>query len=263
MKRLFVALRIEAPWPEELPRGRVIAAEVRHLTLSFLGQQDEGKVLSLMPAMPPYPLALGTAGYFDKCLFLPHGHPRVVSWHLALGEQEKPLSDFAHSVQEYFHAQGIEVEQKNTWLPHATIAREPFFSEDWEKSFTPLPFAITGCALFESQGNLHYESLWQIPFVPPFEKLSHTADIGFLVRGQTYEQLYHNARIALAFEYPPFLAYESNGAAPQSFEDVVRTLNQLVTAMDVATGSPFKAVSYHGQAKPLGNYMEWEMIVDV
>lgn len=263
MKRLFVALRIEAPWPEELPRGRVIAPDVRHLTLSFLGQQEEERILSLMPGMPPYPLPLGAAGHFDKCLFLPHGHPRVVSWRLDLGDQEKPLSDYAHAVQEFFRSQGIEVEHRNTWLPHATIAREPFFSEDWEKSFTPLPFAITGCTLFESQGNLHYEPLWQMLFVHPFEKLPHTADIGFLVRGQTYEQLYRNARIALAFEYPPMLAYKANGPAPQSVEDVVRALNQLVTAMDVATGSPFKAVSYHGQAKQMGTYMEWEMIVDV
>jgi len=258
MKRLFFGMRTTAPWPEAYPRGRLLAEEARHFTLVFLGDQEEEKIISSLANMPEYPLPLGSAGYFDRCLMLPPRHPHVVAWHPDLGEDEGPLKQYAKELSEFFEIKGRE-----DWLPHVTIAREPFFSEEWEKSFAPLPCMTTSLDLFESVGNLHYESLWQKKLIPPIEKLPHTADIAFLVRGTDYAQLFEDGRIALAFEDPRMLACKSARDTFLNLDDVIMGLNELIAEADIEFGSSFKAVSYHGEAKPVGKYLEWEMIVDV
>ncbi len=37
-KRLFFGAEVSAPWPKELPQGRVLEEKARHLTLAFLGE---------------------------------------------------------------------------------------------------------------------------------------------------------------------------------------------------------------------------------
>lgn len=232
--------------------------EARHLTLLFLGEQEENKILSLMDSAPVYPLPLGVAGFFDECLLLAH----VVGCHCDLGEKEEPLRKFAEALEQYFENNGISLNHKNRWLPHVTIAREPFDREAWKSHFSPLPFVSVSLDLFASIGNLHYQSLWQMRLTPPFEKLSHTADIAFIVRGTDFRELFHHARLALAFEFPKMVNYQAETRL-DSLVDVIRALNQLVTQADFDIGCPFKAVSYHGEAQKKEAYLEWEMIVDV
>ena len=38
--RLFFGMEIVSPWLEQLPNGRIIETEYRHLTLAFLGETN-------------------------------------------------------------------------------------------------------------------------------------------------------------------------------------------------------------------------------
>ena len=36
-KRLFFGFEVKAPWPQGLPKGRILKEDQRHITIAFLG----------------------------------------------------------------------------------------------------------------------------------------------------------------------------------------------------------------------------------
>ena len=102
------------------------------------------------------------------------------------------------------------------------------------------------------------------PTFPPFVEIEHQADIAFHIYGESIYELNLYAQIALAFECPdliPFLDPQDNR---RTLEEVMMGLNEIVTHADREIGTPFKAVSFHGEIeKKEDGTMNWEMIVDV
>ncbi len=257
-KRLFFGLEVEAPWPLHYPRGRILAEEDRHITLAFLGETDWEELEKKLDLIPGLPFAVGPAGIATKLLFLPERTPRVVSLDVHWLTQENALLRFQKTLADF-----LKIEDKRPFLSHLTVARAPFHPQEWEKAFEMLPVIVKGFHLYESIGNLRYPSLWSKALLPAFEEFEHTADIAFHIRGQTLEELYLHAAVALGFKYPPLLAY----LKPHTFadlSDVVRALGALVALTDQEKGCPFKAVSYHGEVRQdASGTLHWEMIVDV
>ena len=241
------------PWPAELPKGRVLPPEGRHITLVFLGNVDweawEGK----LDQVPPLPMQVGPVGVTDECLLLRN----VVAWHVNLLEQGEVLSNYYQTLRTF-----CEGEDEREWRPHITLARKPFDGPAWQKAFEPLPVAITGMHLYESTGNLTYVSLRSWEMVRPFDEFPHTADIAFRVRGESVEQIFLHAALALAFEYPPLMRY-ADEVSVGDLDDVVIALNDLIARADADIGVPFKAVSFAGELEEREGLLEWGMIVDV
>jgi len=108
-----------------------------------------------------------------------------------------------------------------------------------------------------------YKSLWEIPLLPPFEEFEHTADIAFLLRGNTPEELHRHAELALSFKFPPLIEFFS-AEKQHTVQEIVIALNVLIGKADQIYGCPLKAVSFHGNiAQGPHNLLYWEMIVDV
>ena len=259
MERFFIAFVIEAPWPDILPAARYLFAEERHLTLAFIGKAQPEKLLISFETLPKPPFSLGFCGYFDHLLFLPeHSRlPRVVAWHAKI-PQENAVRAFVAEIHAHM---GLSFDKP--WLPHVTIGRNPFEKAAWEKEFQPLPFMTYKIALFESLGSLRYKPLAELLFTPPLERLEHTADIAFTVRGTSLNEILENALIGLSFDDPRFLRFQSSLKNVSSMEEIVMTLNRFIAAIDEIEGSAFKAVSFHGNVKEKQGFYEWEMIVDV
>ena len=270
-KRLFFGMEVHAPWPEQLSQmpnsGRIIAAECRHITLAFLGNQSFIALQSLLPQFPSPSFQVGFPGYFDQCLFLPPRHPHVVAWHLQLYDLQ-PLAAFQSLLTSWLSKHSLPVDDRE-WLPHLTLCRKPFDPHLWEKSFSPLPFYCSSIHLYESKGNLSYVPLWSYEILPPFQEIEHQADLAFLVYGETPTHLYYNAFTALAFKYPALLPFFKKMEAIADQEEMVIALNESITAADSSCGSPFKAVSFHGEIehaptiRAYSTVLQWEMIVDV
>lgn len=263
MKRLFFALQAEAPWTLLTPpsRGRILAEEVRHMTLVFLGNVDEALVLNALPSMPPLPYPLGMTAVMDKIVFLPKRHPRVVA---ATIKAERDFTPYVRSLEAWLLKAGLSVDIREEFLPHITIARAPLDFKGWRQGFVRLPVVLSHLNLYESLGQLNYRPVqrWSLP--PPFEEIEHTADIAFLVRALTLPQLYDHALVALAFSSPEILAFKSEDAFTfASLDEVISGLNHAIAHLDAKMGSPFKAVSYHGHVARQGDLLLWEMIVDV
>jgi hypothetical protein len=148
--------------------------------------------------------------------------------------------------------------KESSFLAHVTVARNPHSLHEWKKSFQTLPCFTGAIQLLESLGSSRYTAHWQIPILAPFETIEHTADLAFLIRGDSWFQFELHAWLALSFHEPSWIE-EWSPMEANSLEEVIRNLNRRIALLDAKKGSPFKAVSYHGVV----NHGKWEMIVDV
>lgn len=259
-KRLFFGMEVLSPWPEHLPSGRLLDPAHRHMTLAFLGQVPSAPLFEQLAALPRPAFSIAPTGCFDACLFLPSQRPNVVAWHVKWLNPE-PVLTYQHVLTSWLREHAYQLDER-PFLEHVTLARWPFDKVAWSKQ--PFAFPVVGRAvhLYESLGHLTYEPRWSVPLVAPFEPLSHTADIAFLIRGAHLGDLYLHAQMALAFEHPILLAYLDT-SVPTSADVLVEALNQRIQLADTDYGVPFKAVCYHGVPVLRDGYLEWEMIVDV
>lgn len=258
-KRLFFGYEVSAPWPLELPKGRILGVTCRHLTLAFLGDILFEPLQDSLEIMPTPQHKLGPVGYFDECLVLPDvKKPRLIAWHVSWCENL--TLTYQKTLFNWLLEQGYSLDSR-PFLSHVTIARSPFNPKSWIQSFEKLPLFVNGLHLYESLGNLNYQPIWSYLFLPPFEELDHTADIAFLIRAETMKDLHLHAQIALAFKFPSLLNYF--GDLKDQLDDIVIALNDLITKADCAIGCPLKAVSFHGKLEKEQDLLTWIMIVDV
>lgn len=262
-KRLFFGMEAEAPWPDLFPFGRHLEESHRHLTLAFLGNADFSKLKEALLTFPPPPFKVGFGGQFDQCLFLPPKHPKCVAWHVDWLEESLSIELFHQTLNEWLDANGFPSDRKHPFNPHVTLARLPFNKKAWQKAFSPLPVMLKTLHLYESLGSSKYLPLWSYPLLAPFEEIEHTADIAYWIRGESYNQLFQHAQLALAFFFPSFLPFFSKGQTFTSIEAVIFALNEVVCHADREIGCPFKAISYHTEMAIKENVIHWEMIVDV
>lgn len=255
-KRLFIAMEIQAPWPEEYPGGRVLLEANRHLTLAFLGNTSFAAIEKALPSFPKPPFSLGLAGIFSKPLFLSN----VAAWQIDWWEEEAALLQYRQAIVSWLEK--IPIRIQGEFLSHVTIARKPTELEVWKRTFTPLPCFAKDVVVFESLGHSTYAPLWRLPLLAPFEPVEHMADVAFLIRGHDLEQLYTHAWLALSF-FEPILCGYFAPAKPNSLRELVSFLNKQIAHVDIEVGCPLKAVSHHGTLVENGNIIEWEMIADV
>jgi RNA 2',3'-cyclic 3'-phosphodiesterase len=262
-KRLFLGMEVIAPWPSEFPNGRILLEPERHLTLFFLGDRELPDMINLMQEFPDPGFRIGLAGIFDRPIFLPNHEPKTAGWHVRLLEQNELFLDFHQRLCRWLEEKRFSSrDPKGGFLAHVTIARQPFVIQDWKKAFCPLPLFLKNIHLCESLGSSHYKICWTHEILAPFETLEHMADLAFLIRGETYEQLFIHAALALSFQFPPLIHYVEKNM-PQEMDELIFQLNQIISRADAAEGCPFKAVSYHNAVNSPAKIMEWEMIVDV
>jgi 2'-5' RNA ligase len=264
IKRLFFGFEVLSPWPTEFPEGRILDASCRHMTIAFLGQTHYEKLLELLTSFPRPPFKVGQVGHFDRSLFLPERHPRVVAWHMKFLNPKNEFESYYKKIVQWIKECNFRVDERDHFLPHLTIGRAPFEIKSWKNFFAKLPFMTSNLHLYESLGNLEYHSCWEYPLRLPFEELDHIADIAFRIRGDSLQDLFRNAFTALAFKFPPLLTYSGMVKEINEFDDIVAYLNDIVGQADGEKGCPFKAVSYHGNLnKEDDQTLVWEMIVDV
>jgi RNA 2',3'-cyclic 3'-phosphodiesterase len=261
-KRLFFGFEIISPWPEELPPGRILLEEDRHLTVAFLANSDLDRLTDLLGSIPTLPFKMGFSGIFDRPVFLPHHSPNVAAWHIRWLEGEETFCRFQKDLASWLNENGFHPrENDGEPLPHVTIARRPFVIHEWKEAFEKRPLFIKNLHLCESLGSSHYKICWSYPVLAPFNEKEHTADIAFTVRGESITQMLLHAELALSFHFPPLVDYFSFQEVG-SLDEVIQQLNAIIGKADQEIGSPFKAVSYHGNIVE-NEILEWEMIVDV
>lgn len=264
-KRVFFAVEVRAPWPEQLPSGRILDPEDRHATLAFLGEVPFTPLLQQLNDFnyPKPSFKVGLVGKFSQCLFLPPRHPNVVAWDVEWLDDSRVLVEYRLTFVDWLKSlKYYPKEHPGSWLCHVTLSRKPFDYHAWKNSFKQIPMAIYGIHLYESMGHSKYKPIWSHPLIPPFQEIEHTADIAYLINGENMTQLYRHAQTALVFRYPQLLPYIRTGII-DNHDEMIIALNEIVTEADGSIGCPFKAISFHGHIEEKESVFQWEMIVDV
>lgn len=266
-KRLFFGFEAIAPWPDVRPppRGRTLQESERHLTVAFLGDIDYGRLEPLLATVPLPPFLVGLAGYSRQLLLLPKvTRPNVAAWEVAWLQASQQLVDYVHLLGSWLREHTFPIDDRRDFLPHVTLCRAPLDAAAWQATFQQLPLVLGHLHLYESIGSLRYQPIWTHHLHLPFEEVDHTADLAFLIRGETVPQLFYHALAALAFKMPNLLKYRKEELTLQTVDDVVIALNEVVSDADSEVGCPFKAVSFHGEIVEENDHtLSWEMIVDV
>lgn len=262
LKRLFFAFEIFAPWPQELPSGRLLKESERHATVAFLGQTDFANLSQHLHSFPILSFKIGPVGVFNRSLFLPPRHPNVVAWEMEWWDKEHEVKQYQKEVVKWLKDHGFVLDERE-WLPHVTLCRQPFNRREWENAFYSMPYIVRNLHLYESLGQLHYQPCWSAPLKEAIEEIEHTADIAFRIRGETIQQILIHAFCALAFKSPSLLTYSIDQDV-QNLDDVIIYLNEIVSRADEQMGCSFKAISFHGELKEEEpNVLTWDMIIDV
>jgi 2'-5' RNA ligase len=241
-KRLFLSMEIVSPWPNELPEGRVLLKQDRHMTLCFIGDAHLPEVKELLETFPKPPFEIGLAGFFQKPLFLPPRRPNVAAWEIQFLEQEAELRKYQGDLVSWLRSKGlIQRKKRERFLPHATIARRPFSISEWRRDFHPLPLYGGSIHLCESLGESRYEVCWRYAIASPFIEIEQGSHTAFTLRGKSMEELHLHAELALSFRHPLLLKYVSEEKG-SSIEEMIDSLNQMIARADAEIGCPFKEV---------------------
>lgn len=261
-RRVFLGIECRAPWPDEFPKGRIIKEEHRHATLVFLGNVNFELFQKQIPSIPRPDFNLGFTGIFSHCHFFPKRKPHVVAWEVDLQKRQQEFLDYQQTLKNWVQDNGYSVDER-PYLPHVTVSRGHFQPSQWKKTFQHLPLMLKDIHVYESLGSSEFKKIWTHTLDAPFTEIDHTADIAFVIKGRSEKEILDHATSALAFEFPEILDYVEENTAPKNLNDVIRALNRLVALADAEVGTPFKAVSYHGDLIKTGGCLIWEMIVDV
>lgn len=255
-KRLFFGFETHSPWPETLPDSRTLKANDRHLTVLFLGNVSYKKIRSLILKMPKPSFRVGPVGIFDACLCLPKRHPHVVTWHIdPFGED--PIADYHDTLISFFRAEGYEVDERE-FLKHVTLGRAPFALKKWKKSFYPLPLYFHHFHLYESLQGLHYEPIWTHDIYPPFKEVKKDL---FLLYGESFQQIFLNAQIALAFKCPELLPFLDPQYKVRNLHDGGIRIRSILQRADREVGIPIKDAKFPDSGTQEKGVLNWELEV--
>lgn len=149
-RKLFFAL-----WPDDRTRaalaglqpfapGRPIPAAKLHLTLAFLGSQDEARLPALLDilhqlAVPPLELVIDCLGYFQR--------PRI-AW-AGMTQAPPALLTLQSELMAALTAAGFDPATHGSFKPHVTLAREATHAPP-PASFAPVAWHGAHVALVES-----------------------------------------------------------------------------------------------------------------
>jgi 2'-5' RNA ligase len=142
--------RLEKVKPR-LPSASWVRAEIQHLTLAFLGEQEERLVDRIQFAG-----AQQFEGWLKGCGFFPNRHHARVGWVGA--EPRDRFVDLAQRVRDAVDAAGVKLEQ-NEFRPHLTVMRirdrwPPKSLDMFEqelRDFQSAPFAVHEITLYLSR----------------------------------------------------------------------------------------------------------------
>jgi RNA 2',3'-cyclic 3'-phosphodiesterase len=261
-KRLFFAAEMTAAWPATLPKGRLLAEEFRHMTLAFLGSVNQELMMSKMNDLPLPAWNVGPCGLLDRWMFLPEKTARVVAAHPLFLSGEELFLSYQKELSHYLFDQKLLKSSDPSFLPHASVSRDPFDRAKWMQLPCLIPFFIRGVALFKSLGHSSYELLWHKESLPPFQEIEHTADLAYIIYGKEFSDLALHAVLALAFSFPAFSKYIGSIPPCSSIQEIVTLLNKWTSEIDMQEGIGLKGISYHAAVEKK-DLLQWTMIVDV
>ncbi|MBS4165430.1 Uncharacterized protein NEOC65_000490 [Neochlamydia sp. AcF65] len=259
-KRVFFALEVKAPWPEKLPKGRVLDPHTRHATLAFVGEISLSDLFQ--HAFPRPSFKVGLVGVFNECLFLPFHHPNVVAWKFDWYDETKELREYRQKLLNWLNMHHYPLrDNPKDWLYHVTLSRKPFEKKEWQAAFKPLPMLTQSLHLYASLGHLDYQPLWSHSFIPPFQEIKHPSKTVYLINAENFNQIYQHAFAALAFYHPPLTSYYHTKNYSH-LKEIIADLNFLIAQVKADQDCPLNTLHVYKDIQIKESIFQFEMIID-
>lgn len=236
VKRLFLGFEVDAPWFKNMPKGRMVAPESRHLTLAFLGEIDCGKRLKHLEHMPVFPCKVGAAGICKELIYLPVKKPNAVALSFKWLTQEELVLRFQQELTVWLQTFGyLASSGESVFLPHVTLARRPFQTREWTEIFYPLPMITTHLHLYESVGQLCYKPIWSKRVLQPISRmvLPQNTCTAFHLMANSYKDLWIHAWLGVSFIYPQVILENFSDCVFEDLEGVEEKLNSILKDFDI------------------------------
>lgn len=256
-KGLLFGFEAHAPWPEMLPDEKTLKAKHRHLTLLYFGDASYKKLHDEIRYMPKPLFRVGPVAISDSCLSLPNRSPDIITWHVdAFGND--PINDYQHELVEYFGEHGYDFDKKK-YIKHITLGKSAALKKEIKKNFKPLPLYCSNLHLYESLKGDQYEPIWTYDLLPPFEEQK---DGQFILYGESFQQVFLNAQIALAFKFPELVPFLDASYQVRNLHDGGIRLTTLINTAYRAIKIPIESATFPENGKQEKGLLSWPLQVE-
>lgn len=257
IKRLLFGFEALAPWPDVLPDEKTLKARKRHLTLLFFGNTSYKKMYQHIRYMPKPFFRLGPVAVADSFLSLPHRSSNVLTWHVeSFGENL--IDEYQRVIFDYFEEKGYPLEGKK-FIKHITLGKNGSIIQEIKKNFHPLPLCFLNLHLYEKHQDEHYEPIWTYDLLPPFEEVEEGH---FFIHGESFQQLFLNAQIALAFKCPEFVPFLDQTYQVRNLQDGGVRLTTLINQAYRAVKLPIKKAIFPDGGYERNGLATWDLFVE-
>ncbi|QVL57301.1 MAG: hypothetical protein KFB93_07945 [Simkaniaceae bacterium] len=254
-KRLLFGFEVHAPWPEALPDIKTLKAKNRHLTLLFFGDTSYKKIHEHIRYMTKPSFRVGPVAISDSCLCLPNRSPDIITWHVeSFGDD--PIDEYQRVIHDYFLEKGYDLERKK-FIKHITLGKSIALKKQIKKAFSPLPLYFTNLHLYESLHGDRYEPIWTYDLLPPFEEKEEGH---FILYGESFQQVFLNAQIALAFKFPALVPFLDPNYKVRNLHDGGIRLTTIINQAFREAKVPIEKATFPDSGQEEKGLLTWDLI---
>jgi 2'-5' RNA ligase len=255
-KQLLFGFEAHAPWPKILPDEKTLKAKHHHLTLLYFEDVSYQKLHDEIRYMPKPSFRVGPVAVSDSSLFLPNRSSDIITWHVdPFGDD--PINDYQHALVEYYKELGYGFDKKE-YIKHITLGKSGALKKEIKKNFKPLPLYCSNLHLYESLKGDQYEPIWTYDLLPPFEEQKEGQ---FILYGESFQQVFLNAQIALAFKFPELVPFLDPTYQVRNLHDGEIRLTTLLNAAYRAIKIPIDKTTFLENGKQEKGLLSWPLQV--
>ncbi|MCB1082563.1 MAG: hypothetical protein KDK63_05405 [Chlamydiia bacterium] len=256
IKRLLFGFEVHAPWPKTLPDDSTLKAKHRHLTLLYFGDVSYSQLHQEIRYMPKPLFRVGPVAIADSSLALPDRAKEIITWHVEpFGDD--PIDEYQQEIDTYFAEKGYTFNNKK-YVKHITLGKSAALQKEMKKNFRPTPLIFSNLHLYESLKGDRYEPIWTYDLLPPFEEKEGGQ---FVLYGESFQQVFLNAQIALAFKFPELVPFLDPTYQVRNLHDGGIRLTTLINQAYRAIKIPIEKATFPDSGKQSNGLLTWDLHV--
>ena len=255
-KRLLFAFEAYAPFPSNIDLSSNINGQKNHVTLLFFGDVSYKKIHETIRYMPKPSFKVGLAGLSTGLIQIPKRDPSLLTCNVDL-LGTKQIDFYQSQIMDYYTQYGFDFKGKK-FLKHITLGTSSIPDQELMGLLFPLPLYLKNLNLFEVRPGERFESIWTYDLLPPF--VEH--DLGhYVIHGESFQQIFINAQIALAFKNPRFTPFIDSSYQVRNLHDGGVMLTTLINKAYRLAGVEIEKVSFSDNGSQANGVLVWDFFV--
>ena len=251
---LFFGFEVQTPFVETLLKDQMGKMQISPLPFLFFQESVCQKVDDLVCKMPEPSFRVGP-------IALAEAAPSI-SNHI-LGNVQLCMKRFGADLigpyqkllRHYFIQEGCQMNKKN-YTKQIFWKGPSLFSQKIEDIFHPFPFYFLNFHLYKRCEKRRYVRIWTHDFLPPFKEVESG---NFILYGESFQQIFLNAQIALSFKFPAFTAFIDDKYRVRNLHDGGVRLMTLIYKVCDAIKIPIRKAIFPDHGKQEKGLLKWDL----